>query len=89
MSFPALALAVDAAYVMPPLEDDEFGLTWSDFPDHPVIDVTWALYRSAGAGLILGVKSTHTPTLDEFLETPMPLPPPAVVRSYGGGITCP
>jgi len=62
MSFPALALAVDAAHALEPLEDDEFGLTWADFDANPYLDVDWVLYRSAGAGLILGVRSTTAMT---------------------------
>lgn len=57
MSFTALALAVDAAHALEPLEDDEFGLTWPEIDWAPDLDVDWVLYRSAGAGLILGVRS--------------------------------
>lgn len=68
MSFPALFLACQAAEHLPPLEDDEFGLSWSDLDAAPTLDVTWALYRSEGAGLIFGVLSVEQQTVDGFLH---------------------
>ena len=59
VSFPALALAVDAAYAVPPLEDEEFGVGWLDLDEVPAILVDWVLYRSLGAGLILGVREAR------------------------------
>lgn len=58
MSFPALFLAAQAAEVLPPLEDEEFGATWRDV-ECLGLDVEWVLYRSAGAGVILGVKDVR------------------------------
>ncbi len=57
MSFPALFLACQAVDHLPPLDDEEFGVGWSDLDASPVLIVGWALYRSESAGLILGVLS--------------------------------
>jgi hypothetical protein len=54
VSFPALFLAAQAFKVLPPLEDEEFDLSWGDLGNG--LDIEWVLYRSAGAGTILGVK---------------------------------
>ena len=57
MSFPALSLACQAVDRLPPLDDEEFGCSWSDLDAAPGLDVVWALYRSEGAGLVFGVLS--------------------------------
>lgn len=71
MSFPALSLAVQAAYALPPLEDEEFGLSWSDLDWSPDFVLTWALYRSEGAGLILGVKESRAASIAESWDGPL------------------
>lgn len=67
MSFPALFLACQAVEHLPPIEDDEFGISWSDLDQPPGLDVTWLMYRSEGAGVIFGVKDVRQMTLDEWL----------------------
>ncbi len=57
MSFPALFLACQAVDHLPPLDDEEFDVGWSDLDAAPVLSVGWALYRSEGAGLVFGVTS--------------------------------
>jgi len=57
MSFTALALAVEAAHALDPLEDDEFGLSWADLDRAPTLDVRWVMYRSEGAGVLLRVQA--------------------------------
>lgn len=57
MSFPALFPACQAVATLPPPDDEEFGaLSWSDITANP-LDITWALYRCEGAGLVFGVLS--------------------------------
>lgn len=70
MSFPALYLACQAAANIEPLEDEEFGLTWVDLDASPNLDVTWAAYRSEGAGVIFGVKEIRQQTLDQWMSDP-------------------
>ncbi|MCA1572575.1 MAG: hypothetical protein LC798_20205 [Chloroflexi bacterium] len=67
MSFPALYLAVQAAYAWEPIEDNEFGITWSDIGEGPPMDVTWVTYRSEGAGLVTGVLRVDAPTLNQVM----------------------
>lgn len=58
MSFPGMFLACQAVANMPPLDDEEFGLSWLDLDAGPgALHVTWAMYRSMGAGVVFGVKS--------------------------------
>lgn len=59
MSFPALFLACQAAASLPTLDDDEFGLSWADIDYRPGLEIIWAAYRSAGAGIIFGVKDVR------------------------------
>ncbi len=59
MSFPALFLACQAAEHLPPLDDEEFGLTWTSLGVEQDWEVRWALYRSEGAGLVFGVLSVE------------------------------
>lgn len=55
MSFPALFLACQAVEHLPPLEDEEFGIGWSDINAGPGLDIRWAMYLSEAAGLVFGV----------------------------------
>lgn len=67
MSFPALYLACQATQHLPEHDDDEFGLCWSDIGEGPPMDITWAMYRSEGLGLIFGVLRVDAPTLGEMM----------------------
>lgn len=69
MSLPALYLACQAAEHLAPPEEDEFGLSWADLGITPPLVVDWALYRSAGAGLVFGVRSVRQETFDEWLDS--------------------
>lgn len=68
MSFPALFLACQAAEHLPPLEDEEFGLSWSEIDAAPDLTVRWAMYRSEGAGVMFGVLDVRQSTFDEWLN---------------------
>lgn len=68
MSFPALYLACQAAANLEPLEDEEFGLTWADLDVMPDLDVTWARYRSVGAGTLFGVKAVQQQTVGQWMD---------------------
>ncbi len=59
MSFPALFIAAQATEHCPPLEDDEFGLNWSDLEYHPDMHVTWAMYETVTGAIKFGVKSVE------------------------------
>lgn len=67
MSFPALALACEAAASLEPLDDDEFGLSWADITQAPDLYVDWVIYESMGAGVILRARSVHQQTVDEWM----------------------
>lgn len=69
MSFPALFLACQAVSVLEPMEDDEFGLSWSDLDVGPELDVRWALYRSEGSGVVFGVLSVDQQTISGFIDS--------------------
>ena len=59
MSFPALYLACQALNTLPTLDDEEFGVSWTDL-DMLGLDVEWVIYRSGGVGLIFGVRDVRT-----------------------------
>lgn len=66
MSFQALFLAVQAVEVMEPLDDEEFGMAWSDLDICPALVVRWARYRSEGAGEMFGVVLVTPQTFDQW-----------------------
>lgn len=65
MSFAVLAVVVDAVdLLLPPIEDEEFGLGWADI-EAPPFEVTWAAYRSINGLVISGAYKVSIPsTLD-------------------------
>jgi hypothetical protein len=56
MSFPALYLACQAVATLPTLDDDEFGVSWSDL-DAIGLDVNWVIYEAMTGATIFGVRS--------------------------------
>lgn len=65
MSFAVLAVVVDAVnLLLPPIEDEEFGLGWADIEAPPLV-VIWAAYPSMGGQVISGAYRVEIPsTLD-------------------------
>ena len=56
MSLPLLALAAQAASTCDAgPEDEEFGLTLAELGEPEVVYARWGLYRSDGAGVVLGI----------------------------------
>lgn len=69
MSFAVLAVVVDAVnLLLPPIEDEEFGLAWVDI-EAPPFEVTWAAYRSINGQVISGAYKVDIPsTLDALAD---------------------
>lgn len=71
VSFPALALAAEAADRAEWPEDEEFGLSLRDLAEEGAeveLQVRWVLYRSEGAGILLRVYGATFPTMSAWLE---------------------
>lgn len=69
MSFAVLAVVVNAVdLLLPPIEDEEFGLGWADIVAPP-FEVTWAAYRSVAGHVISGAYKVDIPsTIDALAD---------------------
>ena len=69
MSLPVLAAVVDAVdLLLPPIEDEEFGLGWADI-EAPPFEVTWVAYRNIAGQVSSGAYRVNIPsTLDAIAD---------------------